>query len=84
MRRLNARNAGDAPLAVGSKPQAGDDVLVTQLRKLGEQRSLAHATGEITQDIAHSDSGAPDHRFVEANLRVEDDSVAIVAGGGHG
>ena len=84
MRRLHARHAGDATFAVGSKPQASQDVLVMQLWKLSQQLRLAHSASEITEHIADGDPGAPNHRLPEPNLWIEDDSVAIVTRGRHG
>ncbi len=82
-RRSEARNAREPPLTVGSKAQAGQDVLVRELRKLGEELRFRHAASEVGKDVADGDACASHCGLAESNIRINDNAFAIVRGLGH-
>lgn len=72
------RDARQPALALGSEREAGTNVLKSELGEIHEDLVLAHPACEIRQDIAHCDASPTHGGLPEANLRVQDDAVAIV------
>src|SRR5258708_15947704 len=73
-----AESACHAAFAIGSVREAGADIVANELREVGEDGVLAHAAGEIGQDVLYGQPRTANGWFAEADGGVEDDALTIV------
>jgi hypothetical protein len=78
--RLRRGNGQKPTLTLGSEGQAGEDVGMSELRKVDEQLGLGGAASEVSEDVPNGEPGAPDARLPEADGGVDGDAFKLVHG----
>jgi len=64
-----------APFTLGRKCEHRQNLNPLQLRKIGEELLLGHATGQVLEHVRHGDAGADDARLAAAHGGVDADLV---------
>jgi hypothetical protein len=70
-------------ITLGGKPwltlsrvrQAGQHIVMGELREILQQFGFSHAAGETAEDIAHGEPGAANARLAEAHRRIDRDPL---------
>ena len=68
------------PFTVGCISQAGQYILVVELRKILQNLGFRHAAGQRAKNVSHRESGAANAGLAETHRRIDGDSLVVVHG----
>ena len=71
----SSRNTERAAFALGRVRQTGLDVVARDLRKLRQHLILRHTASQVSENVAHRDSGSTDAWLAEPDGRIDADAV---------
>ncbi len=77
-RGASCRQRGQLAFAVSGKGQAGANVFLGEIGKLGEEFGVAHTRSQIFQDIGDSHAGPADAGFAAALAGFNGDNLMII------
>jgi hypothetical protein len=67
-------------LALGGKRQTSADIVLRQLREIGQDLLLAHTGSKVREHVTDGNAGSLYARLPEPNFKVHDDSISVIHG----